>query len=468
MKILLVSPINRTYVIMPSLGLGYLASIARKDGHKVQILDCKMGGMTFEDFETFISGQRHDLFGFQIFSYDINHVKKHIEMIKKHNHKALIVAGGAHPSGDPKGLMKYLEGLDFAFVGESEIGFRKFLALLEERGPLNILKAHSSLKNIPGLIYRGDAGEVFVNPASYVDNLDSLDFPAWDLMDPREYPEAPHGAFARQFPTAPIIITRGCPHSCTFCAGKVITGLKLRKRSIENVWSEVEFLIEKFGVKELLIEDENFSLHKDLLEEFCLKLINTGKKISWSFPAGIRLETLNKKNIKLMEEAGCYSMAVGVEFGSQRIHDLTQKRMSIGVIEDRVALLSKSKIKITGFFLMGIPGETREDIRSTIDLSLRLDLDRAQFNNFMPLPGSQLWNDLVKSNKLTNINWDHFFVHDVAYVSNDISRDELKRLQREAYLKFYLRPKIILNILKEIRSFRHLRMLLKRFIDSLT
>ncbi len=117
---------------------------------------------------------------------------------------------------------------------------------------------------------------------------------------------------------------------------------------------------------------------------------------------------------------------------------------------------------------MGIPGETREDILSTIDLALKLDIGRAQFNNFMPLPGSEIWDELAKADKLRDIDWSRFFVHDVAYCLDGITRKELKSLQRQAYLRFYLRPRIMYRIFKEIRSLGHFKMLMSRFKDALS
>lgn len=468
MRILLVSPINRTYVIMPPLGLGYLASSVRKR-HSVSILDCKKEGMGYKGFSVYIKNNKFDLIGFQVFSYDINSVIKHIEIIRHlRGNSVTIVAGGPHPSGLAHTIFDDIPGLDFAFKGESEIGFAKFVEYLHSSSFSDKGGRYKAMSEVPGLIFRNAENKIVINDSEFVEDLDSVGLPSWDLMNPASYPDAPHGAFARAFPTAPMIITRGCPSLCTFCAGKSISGHKIRKRSIANVWTEVEYLVDRFGVKEILIEDENFTLHRELLNDFCIRMINYKQKISWSFPAGVRLDTLNADNVCLMEEAGCYSMAVGIEFGSQKIHDLTKKRLTIELIEEKIALLSQSKIKVTGFFLMGIPGETKEDILSTINFANRLDIDRAQFNNFMPLPGSELWSELAQKNKLRNINWDRFFVHDVAYVLDGISRKELKRLQRRAYLRFYLRLKIICKLLKEIRSFGHSKMLLKRFIDSLS
>lgn len=466
MKILFVVPINRTYVIAPLLGLGYLASIARKK-HDVTILDCKKEKMDYDNFTAYIKKNHFDLIGFQLFTYDLNSVKKHIEIIKSINDKCIVVAGGSHPSGSPRGTLEYLKDLDFAFRGESEVGFEKFIDFLEDEGNKDIRHKFERLRNIPGLVFRSENAEIIANEPEYVQDLDSLDFPSWDLMNPLEYPEAPHGAFCKQFPVAPIIITRGCPNLCTFCAGKAISGSKIRKRSIDNVMAEIRYLQEHFGIKELLIEDENFTLHKDLLSEFCTKLIDSGMGLSWGFPSGVRLDTLDEKGLKLMEQAGCYSVSVGIEFGSQRIHDLTRKNLTIEKIEEKIKLLAKTNIKVTGFFLMGIPGETKEDILQTVKLALKLDLDRVQINNFMPLPGSQLWRSLEEEGLLNQIDWDRFFVHDVAFPPKGVSSKDLKNIQRNAYMRFYLRPRVLKNLLSEIRSFRHFRFLLKRFLDAM-
>ncbi|MDD5163573.1 MAG: radical SAM protein [Candidatus ainarchaeum sp.] len=464
MKILFMIPIQRAYVIMPPLGLGYLASLSIKKGHDARLLHCVLEKMTFEKFSEFISKNDFDLIGIQMNTIDVNSVKKHIEIIKKLKPKTIIVAGGSHPSCDPIGTMAEFKNLDFAFHAEAEIGFAKFLDWLKKNnaGKKNL----AGLKKIPGLIWR-DSKKIVANPPAFVDDLSSLDFPAWSLMDPRSYPEAPHGAFAKNFPTAPMVITRGCPFQCTFCAGKRITGLKVRKRSIKNAIEEIEFLKKNYGVKEIMIEDENFTLHRHLVEEFCSSLIQKNLGISWSLPSGVRLDTLDADLLKLMEKSGCYSVAVGIEFGSQRILNLTKKQLTIEKIKEKMGLFKKTNIKVTGFFMIGYPGETIEEINSTIKLALELPLQRAQFNGFMPLPGSEIYNTLVSEKKLGKLDTDRFFVHDVAFVSEGITRQQLQNLRRKAYLLFYMRPKIIAHLFEEIKSPRHLGLLLTRFFDSL-
>jgi len=457
MRVLLLIPINRTYVVMPSLGLGYIASVLKRAGHQVTILHCAKEKFGLADFERYLGEHDFDLIGIQMFTYDLNPVRQHLAIIKQQRPRAITVLGGYHPSGDPAGVLVDIPGADFAFASEVELALPKFM---EE-----IVRARPDLAAVPNLIWRRDGG-IVVNPVKIVDRLDDIPFPAWELMDPKTYPESPHGGFFRSWPTAPIIITRGCPMQCTFCAGKSVTTDKVRARSVANVIAEVELLKRQYGVNDLLLEDENFTLHKKVVHAFCEALLAKDLKMTWSCPAGVRLDTLDLEMLKLMERAGCHSLAVGVEFGSQRIHDLTKKRLTLGKIKEKMELFRHVGIKTTGFFMFGIPGETKEEMKQTIKFAKELNLDRAQFNNFMPLPGSELYRQMKAKGRAV-IDHDHFFVHDVGYVPEGMTKDEIKNCQRQAYLSFYLRPKIIFNLLKQIVSLKQFVRLVRHFIDGL-
>lgn len=470
MRVLLVSPINRTYVVMPNLGLGYLASALRKHNHHVEILHCMKEKMDYDRYELFLKRSDFDVVGFQVFSYDLISANRHIQILKKIQPSAFIITGGPHPSGAPLHTMEYFIDVDFAFRGEADLDLPRLINRLSCFSKDSLLRDNSAIKSvcndIPGLIWRIN-GKIRVNEKGCVQDLDKIDFPSWDLMDPRDYPEAPHGAFTKNFPVAPIIITRGCPFSCNFCAGHTISGKKVRKRSIANAMSEVEYLIKNYDVKEFTLEDENFTLHTETVQEFCNEILKRDLHISWSCPSGIRLDTFTPELLSLIEKSGCYSFGIGIESGSQRMLDAFRKQITVEKIREQMNLLSKTRIKSTGFFLLGYPSDTKESIITTIKFAKELPLNRVQFNNFMPLPGSEIYGILKKGNRLNNIHWERFFVHDVAYSPDGISPKYLKRVRRRAYLEFYLRPKIIFDILREIKSFRHLKYLLKRFIDAL-
>jgi radical SAM superfamily enzyme YgiQ (UPF0313 family) len=221
------------------------------------------------------------------------------------------------------------------------------------------------------------------------------------------------------------------------------------------------------GIMEFHIEDENFTAHRSLVLEFCERFRQEDLGMTWSLPSGVRIDSLEQNMIREMERAGCYSLALGIEFGTHRIMDLTKKRLTPDLVRSKLKLFKGIRIKTTGFFLFGIPGETLDDMKQTARFARELPIDRAQFNNFMPLPGSELWDTLKAAGRIDHIDWDKFFVHDVAYADPQMRVEDIKRVQRKAYLYFYLRPRIILNILGEIKSFRHFRFLMKRFFDAL-
>lgn len=457
MKILLLNPVNRSYVIMPSLGLGYLAAILTGKGNDVTILNCIKERLTLEEFGARIQLEHFELIGFQLFSYDLSSARRHLAIIRRYSPGTIVIAGGAHPSGDPAGTMVYLEDLEYAFQGEAEIG----LPMLVEQ----LARGERNFASIPGLIWRS-ADRIMINPPQVVEDLDSLPLPAWELLQPELYPEAPHGAFTREFPTAPIITSRGCPSLCTFCAGACINGRKTRRRSLDNVLSELRLLRDR-GIREFHIEDENFTLSREYVEDFCSRLKEENLGMSWSLPSGVRLDTLDSDILKTMASTGCYSLAIGIEFGSDRLLRLTRKGITVAAITEKMREFSGIDIKVTGFFMFGIPGETREEMAQTARLSRTLPLDRAQFNIFAPLPGSAEWQKLRKRGVLDALNPDRLFVHDVSYVEGDMTRNKLKSIQRVAVLRFYLRPRIILKLLGEIRSLKHLFRLGVRLLDTL-
>lgn len=456
MKVLLVRPVSKTHVIVPPIGLGYLATSLKKAGHSVSILDCVKEKMTYEDFEKYIKENKPSVVGITVFSYDLNSAKKSINLIKKIDQKIVTVVGGPHPSGDPIQTMEFLDNVDFAFKGEAEVGLPMLLDEIQNNG---------DFEKVPGLVWKRKK-IIIINQQKFVEDLGSLGFPRWELLKPHEYPEAPHGGFAKKFPVAPIIITRGCPFQCTFCAGHEITGKKIRSRPIKDVIKEIELLYNQYGIREIHIEDDNFTLNKNLVREFTTLLIKKRLKISWCCPNGVRLDTLDEDLLKLMKKSGCYSLSVGIESGSDKILKHMKKNLTVDKIKEKIKLINKVGISVIGFFILGYPTETKDDIISTIEFAKSLPLSRAEFNIFLPLPGSEMYEKLKEECKLNNINWNNFFVTKVAY-SENITKEELKKFQKEAFLKFYLRPKIILGMLKNVKSLKQFKYLISRISDYL-
>ena len=462
LRVLLIKPYNVSDHIQASLGLGYLATAVR-DICDVDILDCIKENIWAEKLIDRLRRDRVDLVGFQMYTYDLGSVRKELRLIKENFPDIITVAGGPHPSALPEETLRHMNGdLDFIFCGECEKSFPRFLRVLIDKDAKDrrCLKCED-LKDVAGLCW-SDGKEIYKNKPMLIDDLDSLGFPAWDIIKPQTYPEAQHGAFFRNLPIAPIMTGRGCPFSCTFCEGHIITGKRVRKRSVADVIEEIKILTRDYGIREIHIVDDNFSMYKEYVMDFCESLIREKIDISWATPNGVRIDTLDREMLLIMKKTGYYLASVGIEFGSDRVLKLTKKALNRNKIEEGIKTIRSAGLDIAGFFMMGYPGETEEEIRKTIDLALSLPLIRANFFIFLPLPGTEIYKEIESRMDLGSIDWEHFYFTHPAYISSGISVNKLKNLQREAFLRFYLRPHIFLCNIAQIRTLRQIKFLLKR------
>jgi radical SAM superfamily enzyme YgiQ (UPF0313 family) len=457
MKILLLNTLtleDSMVNITPNLGLGYLAAALRKNGFEVDIWDGVKKDMTRKKLEERLRNLDYDVAGFQVYTRSVREVQEALEKVKSLSPKVVTIIGGPHPSGDPEGSMMYLKS-DYAFRGEAEIGLVQLMQNLSGK------ENHQS-EDINNLIWKNN-GNVICNPLKPVEDLDVVGIPAWDMIDPNDYPYAPIGAFSKKTPLTSISTTRGCPYMCTFCANNTIMGRKVRARSTEIVLQEMDLLYEKYGIREFQIIDDNFTSKKALTLGVCKGIIDRGWDVGLSFPNGVRLSTLDEEILNLLERAGCYSLGLGIESGSPRTLKNMKKAQSVEEIREKVNLIHRaSKIRTTGFFIIGYPTEEKEDILQTIRLSKELPINRAQFTICLPVPGSEMTDQLIKNGKMKDVDFSDISFQNIVHVPEKMSLKELRKLRIKAYMEFYLRLRIIFGLLSEIQSMEHVKYLFRR------
>ncbi len=463
MRVLLTRPFNKfSYSFTPPLGLGYLASMLKlKGGHDVFLCEAIRDKIsTIDSFYNFLSHVKPGVVGIQVYSVDLATVKGYLRCIKAYNPQIITVIGGPHPSALPDETMDYLgPDLDFIIVGEGEQAFLSLVNMIAEGG--------ASWHGIPGLVWRNRNGEIVKNAKESIRDIDKLPWPDWELLKPTLYPHAPQGVFAKRFPNVPIAISRGCPMRCNFCTVKSVYGNGFRYRNIDNVIAEIKYLVKRFGVKEIIIQDDNFTFKKSAVLEFCDKV--SSLNILWNCNNGIQLNSIDDEVVKAMKEAGCYAVAVGIESGSQRILNDMNKDLNISQIEEKVNLLAKYKMRITGQFIIGYPTETRKDILDTIEFSKRLPIERGGFASFSPFPGSQIFFDLKKDRQLDDLDFgDMSYYKVVKSFSPHLSKKEVDILLKKAILLFHLRPLILSKILLNLGSFSNFWNIVRRFIGNYT
>ena len=441
--------------VMPPLHFGYLASSLPKK-HNVTIFDQLRDRVSDNHLIELLVRDNADVIGFSAYTKDISCVMSFVSKIKPLLPNAKIVLGGVQMSLMPVETFEYFNGdIDYGFVGESEVAFSMFIDAIDE-DPSNF-----DTKRIPNLVWKVD-GSVKVNPIKYSLELDDLPFPAWELMPPSSYPKAPHGAFFKQHPFTAIITSRGCPYPCTFCAAGSLSGKKVRYRTLGNVVEEIKLLRNKFGIKELHIEDDNFSIKKERVIEFSERILREVPGINWAFPNGLRLNSLDLPTLKLMRRAGCHSMNVGIESGNNDILHKIKKSTTREQTKEKIGLVKDAGLNIGGFFIIGFPGETTEEIKDTIKFARELPLDRIGISYFQPYPGTSEYKKLYDAGEYEMVldNSRHS-LHTISYVNKNLTENKLKSLRFEGFFRFYFRPKIFIKLLKEVRSLEYFKYILK-------
>ncbi|MDA8132793.1 MAG: radical SAM protein [Elusimicrobia bacterium] len=454
MKILLVKPgIALGDHIQPPLGIAYLAAVLRVS-NDVRVLD--FGKMDRRDdlFSAEVRGFSPDIIGFQCYSPEIGEVKRLSALAAAANPGAVIIAGGPHPTLCPEETMERLAPeVSYLLRGETEESFPLFIKMLS---------GGAAPADVPGLAWRENGG-LRVNEIRPIADINALPAPAWDLIRPQEYPPAQHGAFFNQFPIAPIVTTRGCPFACGFCTAPILSGRHMRKRSADSVMAEIETLYNKFGIREIHIVDDNFTLDKAHAVSILKRIVASKLPISLAFPNGVRINTLDDELLDLMKAARTYLISVGIESGSDKTLKRMDKQLNVALIRDKVELIKRKGIDLAAFFILGFPEETVEDMAETIKFSLELPLLRANFFTFLPLPMTPVTLKLIRDGEIGKMDVDGLIFQKVPYAPKGVTRERLRSIQRSAFLRFYLRPGIMLRNLMQVRSPRHFGYLAKRF-----
>ena len=452
MKIMFAIPISsERFRITPDLGLGYLASLARRAGHQVCLVDCTQEKYNYDDFERRVREYQPDVLALKLYTIDTPHAKEMIHRVRQVSSTIIPVIGGPHPSMElPEKVFEHIPELDFAFAGEGEPGFLPFLEQLES--------ASSDFDDIAGLRWRDSARVIHANKKMLVEDLDTLPLPAWDLMDPRRYRCG--GSFMNsRYPAAPVSVTRGCPYHCTYCGAHLITSRTIRMRGVENIIEELKLLSGKYGVRSIDISDDNFAYNRDFVLEFCERLIREQLDIGWNCPFGVRIDRLDKEMIRMMERSGCFALSVGVESGSNRILSKIKKGLTVETVIEKVTMIKQvSNIKLQGFFMMGFPDETVQEIEATIKLACSLPFDMAVFATLRIVPGTELHTELVAEGKIQpDMDYYEYGLPSFRRSYSQIPDDQLFKLYRKAYSSFYFRPKVFLRLLSEIRRWGQVR-----------
>ena len=438
------------------LGLMYIAAMLEKGGHEIVILDSllegynqinewkdrKYRGLSLEQIADRVKNISPQMVGITIpFSTQSKTVLEVSRAIKKANKEIITVIGGPHVTIKPKECLSH-PSIDFVIIGEGEYSISELVNALETKGNIDLVK---------GIGYKRSNKLIFTKPRGLIENLDELPFPARHLFPMEKYFEIAKKKQTARGKTknwANMITSRGCPFNCVFCSVNLSMGKKWRPRSPENVIEEIEHLVKKWGVRQIDFEDDNMTLDKKRIMKICDMIIERKIDIEWHTPNGLRADTLDEELLRKMKDAGCKMICVAPESGNQRVvNDIIGKRLDLKKVIEVVGLCKKVGIEVGVFFVIGFVGETKSDMKDTLDFYKKvLSLGATPYSFAIALPyyGTRLYDQAKDkgyllysdTNKLEEGFLNHealietpdFSTADLYYFCDEASKQEIRRL----------------------------------------
>lgn len=417
---------------LPPMDLLYLASVAREQGYLPTVKDYSFYSQTLEDFTNDISELKPR---YAVVNAATPTLESDLEVLRIAKEvlgdEVITIAKGAHFNFLAREVMQDHDFIDIVMCGESELTFGE---ILKEK----------PLSEIQGICFRQEFEIIQTPKRPFNDNLDSLPYPARDLIDNSLYTRPDNGKVQ-----AVIKVSRGCPYHCFFCLATPLSGAVVRKRSPENILGEIRECVEKYGIKNFVFWSDIFNLDKDWTRELCQKIIDS--KLNITFSTNTRADSADVETIKLMKKAGCRLVSIGIESGCQQMLDKMGKKITLEQVRKTVAAFKREHIQIYAYYVIGLPWETKETIEQTLNFAKSLNTEYVSFYTAAALVGTRFY-DYVEQNNLGELNYDKPYYYP-SVRTHSLSRDEVFELHKKLVRSYYLRPGYILKMLFSIRSF---------------
>jgi radical SAM superfamily enzyme YgiQ (UPF0313 family) len=440
-------------------GIASLASYIRRELNvKISIIDATFNPkMSY--IESSLKQNKADIVGIYVNTIAFYDALKVAKIAKKLG--SFVVVGGPHATILPETLINK-EFIDAVVIGEGEITLKEIIQRIQSNKDLNGLK---------GIWHKDDNKIIKEDARPPIANLDNLPFPAWDLLDMRNYIK---NWFQLDFVNpnlrgVNISGSRGCPFDCAFCQPTLrkIFGTKVRLRSPENVVEEIKTLKKLYKINAFWFLDDTLTGFRWWVENFCNILKD--EKINLIWGCTTRANLIDEKLMKMMRNVGLRKISIGGESASQRVLDeIYNKGIKIEDVEKTARLAKKLGIIVQVFFMMGAPTETLREINKTIKFASSIPSEEATFSITTPLPCTHLYEYVKEHDFKLSENYEDFdYYSKKALLSNSLSSEKLKYLQKKAFIYFYLHPKRFTYLFKSLSSFKginKLRLKLKRII----
>lgn len=451
-KILLIKPNSDVYCTPIPLGLMYLSSYFKEKGgsHSIKILDGRAENI--RDAKRYIeimSDYRPDIVGISAMHHEAEASRQLATVIKKINKNCVVIIGGAYPTSDYESCLKH-RNIDFAVIGEGEETFYEFIDCLENNMPFD---------NIKGIAYRKNSNIIFNGWREPIKDLNTIPYPDYSQIDINLYfygsrPVLTNPVYWKKRGVN-IITSRGCPYHCTYCHN--IFGKKIRFRSVENVLGEISLLKQKYDIEEVEFIDDCFNFDLERAKGILDRLAKSNMDLKVSLPNGFRIDRIDDELVDKLVKADTYKISFGIETAHPRIQSQIKKNIDILKAKKIIKTIAAKGIHTTGFFMLGFPNETEEEMMTTINYALSTSLHTASFHVLIPFPGTEIWREArYRGNQFNNNDGVYTEYDKISVNLSSVSNVRLYQLRRMAYRKFYFNIKRMFMIYSVIKGKKHI------------
>jgi anaerobic magnesium-protoporphyrin IX monomethyl ester cyclase len=462
MNILLVraKPTFMDMIVGIPIGLVYVAPMAIRRGHYVEILDLALESNPDEVLTAKLEERKWDLAGLSCMTPEFEGAEIAARQVKSFDSSIAVIFGGQHPTIVAEQVIAQ-DYCDFVCIGEGEETFGDFLDAWSSDGEVS---------DVNGLVYKDRDGRIRRNPPRPpIDDVDSIPFPAYELLTMERYAEADSARYTPKYRRSIQIFTsRGCPWHCTYCHD--LFGKKFRGRSPDNVLAEMKMLYYDHGIQEFMVEDDIFNFDMDRAKKICDLIVAEKMKVALQFGNGIRLERLDEELVRKLAEAGTHHVSIAIESASPRIQSLSRKNLKLHMVNDVARWTRKYGINTLGFFMIGFPSETIEEINMTIRFACQSELDEALFSIVIPYAGTEIRTQVVRMGMYDGGQNVDDLREVIRIQTSEFDFKTLKRLQRRAYMMFFLTRFRFLKMLPKLFSLkssrRYLRAIERNFLPE--
>lgn len=423
----------------PPLDLTIIAGLLRKHGLDADIRDYNATRGTFEDLRKEMQDMHPDVVIFTTSTSTISSDLNVANIVKDVSPKTVTVAIGTHVAAKPDETMGACQHLDMIILNPEP-----------EMSVLGLIKGNLKPGKVEGLCYRSDK-KLVKSPYKKIVNLDEFGTPAHDKIDANLYSDP---LMVRR-PMALTYASRGCRWGkCIYCCNPYFYG-PMRFRSIPNVIEELKWLV-KLGIKEIKWFDPEFNNNIKYTEELCDRIIKEGIDITWA--ADMRVDIMPIELLEKMKKAGCHTILIGVESGDPEILNTIKKGITLDMVREAVKKIRKVGMNVITHFLVGLPGDTEESMRKTLNFAKELNPDATTFGIVVPHPGTEFTDIIEQGGCFITRDYNKYDTSSPpVYDYPNLSSQEIYEFMRYAYRSFYFRPTYILRKFLKVRSMTELR-----------